>query len=76
MKKLKLTMAEVGEVTGEAPPLLYEAIKAGDLKTFLVGRRRFARPEDVQAWIDFLQARSDAGHPVSYQARNAVGCAQ
>ncbi|HEX7338880.1 MAG TPA: hypothetical protein VF271_02995 [Rhodanobacteraceae bacterium] len=70
MDKLKLSMADIAEMTGEAMPLIYHAINAGDLKTFLVGRRRFARPEAVRAWVDFLQAESDAGRPVCYQARN------
>lgn len=69
MQKLKLSMADIAEATGEAMPLIYAAINAGHLKTFLVGRRRFARPADVAAWVDFLQAESDAGRPVCYQAR-------
>lgn len=68
-------MAEIAEATGEAMPLIYAAINAGDLKTFLVGRRRFARPADVQAWVDYLQAQSDAGQPVFYQARNKEAAA-
>lgn len=70
MQKLKLSMADIADATDEALPLIYAAIRAGDLKTFLVGRRRFARPADVQAWVDFLQAESDAGRPVRYQARS------
>ena len=70
MEKLKLSMADIAEMTGESMPLIYAAINAGDLKTFLVGRRRFARPADVRAWVDFLQAESDAGRPVCYQARD------
>lgn len=70
MMKLKLSMADIAEMTGEAPPLIYAAIGRGDLRTFLVGRRRFAKPADVQAWVDYLQAKSDAGHPVCYQARD------
>lgn len=62
-------MADIAEATGEAMPLIYAAINAGHLKTFLVGRRRFARPADVATWVDFLQAESDAGRPVCYQAR-------
>ena len=69
MEKLKVTLAEIATSTGEAMPLIYAAINAGHLKTFLVGRRRFARPADVAAWVDFLQAESDAGRPVCYQAR-------
>lgn len=69
MLKLKLTMAEVAELTNEALPLIYKASCSGQLKTFLVGRRRFVRPADVEAWVDFLQRESDAGRPVKYQAR-------
>ncbi len=69
MQKLKLSMAEIAAATGEGLPLIYAAIAAGDLKTFLVGRRRFARPCDVEQWVNHLQAESDAGRPVSYQSR-------
>ena len=69
MQKLKLSIDEVCAVTGESRASLYKAINCGHLKTFLVGKRRFAKPADVQGWVDFLQARSDAGSPVSYQAR-------
>lgn len=72
MQKLKMSMAEIAEATGEAMPLIYAAINAGDLKTFLVGRRRFAKPADVRAWVDYLEAESDAGRPVCYQARRKV----
>ena len=67
--KLKMSIAEIADATGECNQVVYAAIRAGDLKTFLVGRRRFARPADVTAWVDFLQAESDAGRPVSYAAR-------
>ena len=67
--KLKMSIAEVAEATGECRQIVYAAVRAGDLKTFLVGRRRFARPADVTAWVDYLQAESDAGRPVSYAAR-------
>ena len=66
--KLKLSMAGIAEATGESLPTIYAAIRAGDLRTFLCGRRRFARPADVEKWVDFLQAESDAGRPVSYRA--------
>lgn len=67
--KLKLSLLDISEMTGEAMPLIRAAINTGDLKTFLVGRRRFARPADVEAWVDFLESESDAGRPVKYQAR-------
>jgi len=66
--KLKLSMSGIAEATGESLPTIYAAIRAGDLRTFLCGRRRFARPADVEKWVDFLQAESDAGRPVSYRA--------
>jgi hypothetical protein len=72
---LKWSLRQISEATGESLPLIHDAINEGHLKTFLVGRRRFARPADVRAWIDFLQAESDAGRPVSYRARNKAGLA-
>lgn len=71
-EKLKLSLREIVEVTGESLPLIHDAINAGHLDTFLVGRRRFARPAAVAAWIDFLESRSKAGFPVSYRARSGL----
>ena len=59
-------------MTGESIPTIYSAIQAGDLVTFLVGRRRFARPDAVRAWVDHLEARSNAGKPVSYRSGKAL----
>ncbi len=73
MEKLKLSLAEIAAATGESLPLIHDAIRAGDLKTFVVGRRRFARPQAVRDWVDFLEKRSDAGKPVSYRSREATG---
>ena len=70
---LKLSIQQVAEMTGESIPLIYAAIRDGDLDTFLVGRRRFARPEAVRKWIDFLEARSNAGKPVTYLRKALVG---
>ncbi|MGH8523819.1 MAG: hypothetical protein ACREXY_06260 [Gammaproteobacteria bacterium] len=67
---LKLSLQHIAEATGESLPTLYSAINAGDLETFLVGRRRFARPEAVRAWVDRLEAASNAGKPISYRARS------
>lgn len=66
---LKLSLKAIAEITAESLPLIHDAINAGHLDTFLVGRRRFARPEAVRAWVDFLEQRSKAGKPVSYRAR-------
>ncbi|MGE0804993.1 MAG: hypothetical protein AB7L76_05525 [Burkholderiaceae bacterium] len=72
MEPLKLGIKEICAVTKESPPVVYDAINAGHLETFLVGRRRFARPAAVRAWIDFLEAQSNAGKPVAYRARKSV----
>ncbi len=70
MEKLKLTREEISQVSGESLSIIGDAIRLGHLKTFIVGRRRFARPEAVRAWVDYLQSESDSGRPVSYRARN------
>jgi hypothetical protein len=70
MEKLKFSMSDIATTSGECAAIIYDAIGAGHLKTFLVGRRRFARPEAVRAWIDYLESESAAGRPVVYRARN------
>jgi len=70
MEPLKLSLAQIATVTGECLPVIFDAIRAGHLKTFLVGRRRFARPEYVRAWIDMLESKSNAGAPVTYRGRD------
>ncbi len=69
MERLKLSLRDVCAVTGESMPLVHDAIREGHLRTFLVGRRRFARPEAVRAWVDFLERESDAGRPLRYRGR-------
>lgn len=69
LQPLKLGIQQIVEITGESIPTIYSAISAGHLETFLVGRRRFARPEAVRKWIDFLERRSNEGRPVAYRAR-------
>jgi hypothetical protein len=71
MERLKLSIADIVEATGESTHVIYDAINAGHLETFLVGRRRFARPDAVRKWVDFLEAQSNAGKPVMYRARSA-----
>ena len=72
IQPLKLSIQQIAEVTGESVPTIYEAIKEDHLATFLVGRRRFARMEAVRAWIDHLEAESNAGRPVSYRSREKL----
>ena len=69
MDKLKMSMKEIAAATGESMPVLYAAIRAGDLETFLVGRRRYALTSGVEAWVHFLKQQSDAGSPVTYLPR-------
>ena len=68
--KFKLGLNEIAASTGECSNIVHDAINAGHIETFLVGRRRFARPEAVKAWVDFLEAESRAGRPVKYRARH------
>lgn len=68
---IKISLQRVGELTGESMSVIYDAIHVGHLRTFLVGRRRFARPEAIRAWIDFLEAQSDSGTPICYRRRDA-----
>lgn len=70
--KLKYSVAEIEDLTGESHANVYKAIKAGHLATFLVGRRRFPVMSDVEKWIAFLKKESDRGRPVQYQAREVA----
>lgn len=70
IERLKLGLQDITEATGESLPVVHDAIRAGHLETFLVGRRRFAKPEAVRAWVDYLEAQSKAGTPVVYRARS------
>lgn len=69
MEPLKLSIQEIAGATRESIAIVYDAINAGHLETFLVGRRRFARPAAVRKWVDYLEAQSNAGTPVVYRAR-------
>lgn len=69
IEPLKLSLQSIAEATGESLPTIYAAMKAGHLATFLCGRRRFARPDAVRAWVDFLEAQSNKGRPVMYRDR-------
>ncbi len=70
MDQLKIPLAEIPAVARESLAVVYDAINAGHLATFLVGRRRFARPAAIRAWVDYLEAQSNAGSPVTYRARS------
>lgn len=72
MEKLKLNIDDIIATTGEQRNNVFIAMKLGHLKTFVVGRRRFARPQAVKDWIDFLERESNAGRPVKYQGQDKV----
>lgn len=72
MNRLVYSMNEVAAATGQSRPVVYNAIQRGHLRTYLVGKRRFARAEAVAAWIDLLERESDAGRPVIYRGRRAA----
>lgn len=76
MEELKVSIDGIVAATGESRAVINDAVNAGHLKTFLVGRRRFARPAAVSAWIDFLEAESVAGHPVVYRPRTVANSDQ
>ena len=59
--------------TGQSRINIYAAIKRGHLKTFLVGRRRFATVPNALKWVALLEKESDAGKPVVYQGPGANG---
>jgi hypothetical protein len=71
VNQLKVPLAEIPAIARESLAVVYDAIHAGHLNTFLVGRRRFARPEAICAWVDYLEAQSNSGRPVTYRARSS-----
>ena len=71
MEPLKLSLTQICEVSGESLHTVYKAIALGHLDTFLVGRRRCARPKAVRTWVNFLEAESKAGRPVVYRPRSS-----
>ncbi len=76
MDKLKIALKDIPLIAGESMAVIHDAINAGHLQTFLVGRRRFARPEAIRAWVDHLEAQSNAGKPVTYRPRTTEGRAR
>jgi hypothetical protein len=66
-----MSMQDVYAESKQGPHVVNKAIELGHLETFLIGRRRFARPEKFDAWIDFLEAESEAGRPVVYRPRSS-----
>lgn len=52
-----LDMDEVGISIGISTPKVYGLVEEGLLKTFLIGRRRFATPDAVSACLRELEQR-------------------
>ena len=71
MDREAIPLAEIPAGTGQSTNVVHDAINAGHLETFLVGRRRFARPAAIRKWIDFLEAQSRAGTPISYRGHRS-----
>jgi len=70
--KIKLSRQEAAEAAGESLSIIDDAISAGDLKSFVVGRRRFVRPDALRKWVDWLEKQSNAGKPVAYRAKRGA----
>ena len=68
--KLLLGRLELPAITGQSLSNIDRAIACGDLATSVVGRKRFATIKAVENWLAFLAARSAAGNPVKYMARD------
>lgn len=76
IQPLVLTLREIASATRRDLSTIHAAINAGHLVTYTVGRRRYASPAAVQAWLDFLVKESEAGRPVKYRPRTAEKAAR
>jgi len=76
IQPLVLTLREIAAATRRDLSTIHAAINAGHLVTYTVGRRRYASPAAVQAWLDFLAKESEAGRPVKYRPRTAEKAAK
>jgi len=57
--KLALNVKEQRRALGDiSPPTYYKLVASGELKTFTIGRRRYATPEACRAYIQ--QREKDA----------------
>lgn len=68
--KLQYSRMELPALTGQSQSNIDRAIACGDIRTVVIGRKRFATPAAVEKWLTFLAERSEAGKPVKYMARN------
>lgn len=67
IESFRLSRADIRSATGVSLSVIDDAIRAGHLKSFLIGRRRYTRPQYVRQWVDYLESESDAGRPVHYR---------
>ena len=57
--RIALTIADVLSAVGVGRTKIYEAIKTGDLKSFIVCGRRLVHREDLNAWLRAARERGD-----------------
>ena len=69
LQPLQYTVEQVCDITGQSRNIIYDAINAGHLKSYLIGRRRYFKPTAVQKWVDYMETQSNKGTPVAYRAR-------
>lgn len=69
LQPMQYSVEQVCEVTQQSRNIVYDAINAGHLKSYLIGRRRWFKPAAVQAWVDYLEREASKGRPVAYRAR-------
>jgi excisionase family DNA binding protein len=55
--RLALSVTELSKSINLSIPTLYRAINSGELRSFLVGRRRLISREAAQSFIHALEAR-------------------
>ena len=53
---LAVSPAEAARISGVGRTKFYEAISAGDLKSFKFGSRRLVRVAEIEAWLKRLEA--------------------
>jgi excisionase family DNA binding protein len=53
-----LSIEEIVDATGLGRSSIYKEIAAGRLRTFKVGRRRFATPQALRQWAAAHEARA------------------
>lgn len=58
---LSYPIAELPSETGVSRSLIYEEIRRGNLITFKVGGRRYARHEAVLEWMTHLEDQAKRG---------------